>query len=266
MSVPNTASVSELFHYPIKGLSPQQGTSLDVTAESGLVGADRRFALALGTTQFDPQHPEPLDKGYFLMLRRDESLAALKTVFDAETGDLSIVKPDGATFRANIEEAAGREAVEDFFAAYLGTACQGRPKLVEAAGHKFTDVSVISPAMMRAVSVINLASVRDLEMRYGRPVHPLRFRANIYLDGLAPWEELQWVGRDVAIGSARFRCVLRTKRCAAIDVDPETGLRDTALPKAIFKNYGHPDCGVYFEVSGDGTVEVGDEVICGAEA
>ncbi|WP_246725008.1 MOSC domain-containing protein [Beijerinckia sp. L45] len=254
--------MSELFHYPIKGLSPQQDTFLAVTAENGLVGPDRRFALALGTTEFDADHPEPLDKGYFLMLRRNESLAALKTVFDGDTGALTIVKPDGATFAANLEEPAGRVAVEDFFADYLGDACKGRPKLVEAAGHKFTDVSVVSPAMMRAVSVINLASVRDLEARFGRPVHPLRFRANIYLDGLAPWEELTWVGRDVTIGSARFRCVLRTKRCAAIDVDPETGLRDTALPKAIFANYGHPDCGVYFEVSGDGTIEVGDDVIC----
>lgn len=262
MSVSSSVSVSELFHYPIKGLSPQSNRFLEVTAENGLVRPDRRFALALGTTQFDPNHPEPLDKGYFLMLRRDESLAALKTVFEAETGCLTIIKPDGAIFAANIEEPAGCEAVEDFFADYLGAACQGRPKLVEAAGHKFTDVSVISPAMMRAVSVINLASVRDLEERYGRPVHPLRFRANIHLDGLAPWEELGWVGRDVAIGSARFRCVLRTRRCAAIDVDPETGRRDTALPKAIFSNYGHPDCGVYFEVCRDGTVEVGDDVIC----
>ena len=266
MSVLSTVSVSELFHYPIKGLSPQKDRSLDVTAENGLVGPDRRFALALGTTTFDPHHPEPLDKGYFLMLRRDESLAALKTVFDAETGTLTIVKADGATFVANIEDPAGRDAVEGFFADYLGDACQGRPKLVEAAGHKFTDVSVISPAMMRAVSVINLASVRDLEARYGRPLHPLRFRANIYLDGLAPWEELDWVGREVAIGSARFRCVLRTRRCAAIDVDPETGIRDTALPKAIFSNYGHPDCGVYFEVSHGGTVEVGDDVICSEAA
>ena len=266
MSVSRSVSVAELFNYPIKGLSPQKQSSLAVTAESGLVGPDRRFALALGTTLFDPSHPEPLDKGYFLMLRRDESLAALKTVFDPATGQLSIVTPGGATVAANIEDAAGRAAVEDFFADYLGEACQGRPRLVEAAGHKFTDVSVISPAMMRAISVINLASVRDLEARYGRPVHPLRFRANIYLDGLAPWAELDWVGREVAIGSARFRCVLRTRRCAAIDVDPETGRRDTTLPKAIFSNYGHPDCGVYLEVSGDGTVNVGDDVICSEAA
>jgi uncharacterized protein YcbX len=266
MPASHAASVAELFHYPIKGLSPQKDTVLSVTARDGLVDADRRFALALGTTSFDPHHPEPLDKGYFLMLRRNESLAALKTVFTADTNTLTIVTPDGITIAADIGTPAGRQVVEDFFADYLGDACQGRPRLVEAAGHKFTDVSVVSPAMMRAVSVINLASVRDLEARCGRPVHPLRFRANIHLDGLAPWAELSWVGREVTIGTARFQCVLRTRRCAAIDVDPETGLRDMALPKAIFSNYGHPDCGVYLEVSGDGTVEVGDDVICSGEA
>ena len=118
--------------------------------------------------------------------------------------------------------------------------------------------------MMRAVSVINLATVRDLQERCGRRVDPLRFRANIYVDGIAAWEEFGWLERDVTIGAMRFRCVQRTRRCAAVDVDPETGARDMALPKALMSNYGHPDCGVYLEVLADGTVAVGDAVATGS--
>lgn len=251
------ARVADLYRYPIKGLSPQAEASLDLVAGEGLP-ADRRFALALGSTVFDPAAPEPLDKCHFLMLRRDESLAALETHYDAANARLSIVDPSGARFEADLSTDDGRAATERFFQDYIGEACEGRPKLVEAEGHKFTDISVVSPRMMRAISIVNLASVRDLAERIGRPLDPLRFRANIHVDGVAAWDELEWVGRDVAIGGARLRGVLRTKRCAAIDVDPRTGARDTNLPKALVKTYGHPDCGVYLEVLQSGVIRPGD--------
>ena len=251
------AHVADLYRYPIKGLSPQAEASLDLVAGDGLP-ADRRFALALGSTVFDPAAPEPLDKGHFLMLRRDESLAALETRYDAASARLSIVDPLGARFEADLSTGDGRAATERFFHNYIGEACEGRPKLVEAEGHKFTDISVVSPRMMRAISVINLASVRDLAERVGRALDPLRFRANIHVDGVPAWAELEWVGREVAIGEVRLRGVLRTKRCAAIDVDPRTGARDTNLPKALVKTYGHPDCGVYLEVLQSGVIRPGD--------
>lgn len=255
---PGRAEVATLYRYPVKGLSGQATDRLEVTTRDGLED-DRRFALALGTTEFDPGHPEPLDKGYFLMLRRNEELAALATRYAA--GTLSIAAPERPSVEAEIATAAGRTAIEDFFSDYVGEACRGRPRLVEAQGHKFTDVSVVSPEMMKAVSLINLASVRDLEARLGRPVHPLRFRANVYVEGLPAFAETNWLEREVAIGSARFRCVMATKRCAAIDVDPLTGARDMSLPKALMTFYGNPNLGVYLEVIGDGAVRLGDTIV-----
>ena len=38
----------------------------------------------------------------------------------------------------------------------------------------------------KCVHIVNLASVRELERGLGRPVDPLRFRANLYLEGLTP--------------------------------------------------------------------------------
>jgi hypothetical protein len=120
--------------------------------------------------------------------------------------------------------------------------------------------------MMKAISVINLASVRALEEATGSSVHPLRFRANIYLDGVPPWAELDWIGRDVEIGGIRFRGARRTRRCAAINVNPETGARDANLPKAITQIVGHTDLGIYLEVLSDGVCSVGDAVTVAAAA
>ncbi len=222
---------------------------------------DRRFALALGTTAFDPGYPEPMDKSRFLMLRRTEALAALSTWYDPEEGTLSIVAPERGGLLAELGTPDGRTAVKGFFDAYVGDACQGGTRLVEAASHKFTDVGHLSPTLMRAVSVINMASVRDLAHRTGLAIDPLRFRANIYLEGLPAWAELDWLDDDLAIGTARFRCVRLTRRCAAIDVDPATGLRDMKLTGALVSLYGHPHCGVYLEVVGDGAFGLGTTVI-----
>ena len=253
-------AVVGLYRYPVKGLSPQPERWLDLVAGEGLP-FDRRYAVALGSTAFDPAEPEPLDKGHFLMLRRDTTLAALRTELASDSNRLTIVAPGGATISADLDTAEGRATVEDFFMDYIGAACEGRPHVVAADGHKFTDVSVISPEMMRAVSVINLASVNELGDRAGRPLDPLRFRANIYIDGLAPWEELGWVGREVTVGKVKCRGVRRTKRCAAVDVDPQTAVRDTNLAKTLVQTYGHPDCGVYLEVLAGGRVMLDDAVV-----
>jgi uncharacterized protein YcbX len=251
--------ITDLYRYPIKGLSAQPTPVLNFSRADG-VAHDRTYALALGNTRFEPTRPEPLDKGHFLMLRANEALAGLLTHFDEESSILTIRQNDQNVLRADLSSSEGREAVEAFFTDFAGTAARGQISLVQAPGHKFTDVSVVSPMMMRALSVINLSTVRTLESHLGQDIHPLRFRANVYIDGLEPGAELDWVDRDIRIGSIHFRGALRTRRCAAIDVNPVTAARDTHLPKAIFRHFGHPDLGVYLEIVEDGTLAVGDRV------
>ena len=251
--------VVALHRYPVKGLSPEPLPFLDLTRDGGLAH-DRAFALALGTTDFDEAHPVPLDKSHFLMLRANESLAGLRTRLDPATQVLDVSRDGADLLRANLSTPQGREAAGAFFTAFAGEAAQGTIRVVCAPGHKFTDVSKLSPSMMRAVSVINLASVRALSEIVGTAVHPLRFRANIALDGAEPGAELDWVGREVRIGALTLRGARRTRRCAAIDVNPVTAARDTRLPKAIAQAYGHPDLGVYLEVVEDGRIAVGDTV------
>lgn len=133
---------------------------------------DREYALALGTTNFDEDSPAPLDKGYFLMLRGNEQLAALSTRFDVASSELVIEDRKGRLVRGNLMQREGRKTIEHFFLNYLGAATKGLPKVVQADGHKFTDASVMSPALMRAVSIINLA--RSRRSRLPRECRPIR--------------------------------------------------------------------------------------------
>lgn len=245
-------TVQRICRHPVKGLSPEALDAARLAPGAGLPD-DRRFALARPATQFDPDVPQWLPKTSFYMLMRDERLAALATRFDEADGVLSIARGGREVARGRITEPLGRAIVEDFFSAYLGAAAGGKPRLFEApSGHMFSD------HRDAVVSLINLATVRDVERIVGAPIDPLRFRANLYVEGAEAWAEFGWVGGEIAIGEARLRVTARIDRCAATNVDPATGARDMNIPKALKRGFGHIDCGVYAAVVTGGGLAVGD--------
>jgi uncharacterized protein YcbX len=86
----------------------------------------------------------------------------------------------------------------------------------------------------------------------------LRFRGNIYVTGWPAWHEFDLLGKEITIGKARLKVVRRIQRCAATNVEPDTGIRDLNLPRTLVENFGHPDCGIYAEVIESGEIAVGD--------
>jgi uncharacterized protein YcbX len=79
--------------------------------------------------------------------------------------------------------------------------------------------------------------------KIGMTLNPLRFRGNIYVSRLEPWQELDWIDKEFQIGRIHVRGLARTPRCAAVNVNPDTAIRDANLPKAISQNFGHVDLG-----------------------
>jgi len=251
--------LTSLFRYPVKGLSPEPMARMPLRAGHGLEN-DRCYALALGTTAFDQAAPVPLAKFNFLMLARNECLATLDTSFDSASGTLRIARKDERLVEADLRTPAGREAVGAFFTAFAGDAARGRIHVVAAEGHRFTDIGAPVPAFMNCVSLINLTSLRSLEAAMGRPLDPMRFRANLYVDGLPAWAELDWIGQQVSIAGQPFRAVRRTRRCPATNVNPATAERDADVPKALMEHFGHPDLGIYLEVLVHTTLTAGDSI------
>lgn len=252
-------TVQSLAHYPIKGLSGQELDS--VTLEPGYgFPFDRSFGFARAGSGFDPENPKPLPKHRFHILMRDAALAELKTRFDPDTQVLR-VNHNGQHFSIDLSAEDGRTEAARFLTDLLSLGSLQQPSFVYAHPHRFTDVSVVSPEMMNAISLINLDSVKELERKIRQSIDPRRFRANVYFDGWAPFSELDRVGDEVTIGDARLRVCMRTTRCAATEVNPETAERDLRLPKLIRQHYGHLDMGVYAEVVGGGAIRIGDSLV-----
>ena len=256
MASPTAPHVAALCRYPVKGLSAERLESVAVEAGQ-TIPFDRAYAIENGLGRFDPDQPRHLPKINFLMLMRDERLATLAARFDTDSETLTLLRDGKQVARGQLTTPIGRSLIEQFLAAYMQAELRGRPKIVSAAGHSFSDVSA------KCVHIVNLASVRELERHVGRPVDPLRFRANLYIDGLEPWVELGWLDKAVTVGAAQLSVFMRTQRCAATNVDPANGARDMAIPAALQRGWGHMDFGVYAKVASSGLIATGDAVTVG---
>ena len=243
--------VERITRYPVKGLSPEELDEVELTAGEGMPG-DRQFAFAQGDSGFDPAAPVWMKKRNFACLAVNAKVAALRTGYDPVTRVLTLQHGGGATLIADLSKAEGRRDAAAWMTAFLGEEARGALTLAEAPGHAFTDIPD------KAVSIIGLASIADLGERMGVELDPVRFRANILLSGATPFAEFDLVGREAMLGGARVRVFHRIQRCAATEVNPATTERDAPVPRALRKQYGHADMGVYAEVLDGGRLRMGD--------
>jgi len=244
--------IDAIYRYPVKGLSPQPLPRTHM-AVGATLPADRLYAIENGPCGFDPVAPAYFPKIRFLMLMRNERLAALRSDFDEASHTLVIHAEGREAARGDLRTPEGRAAIERFFAGYCASELRGPPKVLFGQGHSFSDVA------KKVVSIINLASVAALETAAGAPVHPLRFRGNLYIAGWPAWHEFDLLGREFTIGNrARLKAIKRIERCAATNVDPDTGIRDLTIPRTLMQSFGHTDCGIYAEVIEAGDIAVGD--------
>ena len=246
--------VAKLYRYPIKGLSPERLDAVQIPSNEGFP-IDRQYALLLSDADFDPAAPIWLAKANFIMLMLHEQIAQLKTHYDEANKTLEVKHPDGSIFNFKLDNSAGRSALENFFYGFMPQHLKHKPRLVQAAGHHFSDKSP------KYVSLINLASLRELEQEWHEDLDPLRFRANIYIDDAKPFSELDWVGKTIQLGQVTAMVMLRNGRCSATNVNPNTGMRDRNIPGKLRQTFGHKDLGIYLSVTQGGWLHEGEKVV-----
>ncbi|HET7020272.1 MAG TPA: MOSC domain-containing protein [Xanthobacteraceae bacterium] len=248
------AKIQAIYRYPVKGLSPEPLARTQLQVMETLP-ADRLYAIENGPSGFEPAAPRHQPKQRYLMLMRNERLARLRTRFQDTSHTLTIETEGREAARGDLRTSQGRAAIEAFLAGFCADELRGPPRVLHAPGFSFSDVA------RKVVSIINLASVTAIEDVIGRPVHPLRFRGNLYVTGWPAWREFDFLGQDITVARGpQFRIIKRIVRCAATNVDPDTGIRDLSIPDTLMRSFGHADCGVYGEVVEGGEIAVGDEL------
>jgi len=251
--------VQSIWRHPIKGFTPER---LDqVVLEAGAYFPfDRLYAVEDGPSGFDPGDLKHIPKQKFTVLAKIPAVAKVRTRFNDDTGLFEASFEDRPPIQVDLNAPAGRAALEAWLTDALGEDINGPLQVLPAPDHyRFMDHP------KGCVSIVNLASVRDLEARIGRPIDPRRFRANLYVEGWPAWAENDQVGGAITLGDVRTEVFKPIVRCVATHVDPDTAQVDIDVVKSLFDTYGHMFCGVYVNVTAGGRLAVGDDARLGLD-
>lgn len=245
--------VTTLYRHPVKGLSPERLAEARLEVD-GFFPGDRMFAFENGPSGFDATDPQHQPKIKYLMLMRQEALAALETRFDDAARVLTIQKGGAVQAQGNVETPEGRAALERFFEGYLGAALRGPVKLLASPpGYRFMD------SKNGFVSLLSLSTIAAIGAGLGAAgLDARRFRGNILFEGMEAFAENDLVGKTLRVGAVELEVIKRIERCAATDVNPATAQRDTGMVAALEHLYGHHDCGIYARIKKAGTIRPGD--------
>ena len=220
------AKVVQVWRYPVKSMAGERLDSCMVT-EAGLEG-DRRWAFIDRSTSRD---------GKWFNIKQHAPLMTYHARLAG--GRLEVVAPDGAAVELE------RDLLPRFRA-------EGeRPlELRELPGANFDDSHVL---------IVNLASVDAFALEVGMPLDHRRFRANLYVDGLEPEEELRWLGSTIQAGDAELEVTDRCERCKVIAMDPDTTEAAPDILRVLVERHDER-LGMYCRVVRPGRVAVGDFV------
>ena len=239
-------TVSALWRHPIKSHGREALDKIDVTPGQTMPG-DRVWAVAHEASRADGSEWVPCAN--FSRGAKAPQLMAISAEMDGDTVTLRHPERPDLSFRPDEEGDVFLEWVKPLMPADRAASA----RIVRVPGRGMTDSDYPS------ISLCNLASHRAVEQKLGTDLSPLRWRGNIWLDGLPLWEEFDWPGREVQIGDAVFAIRERITRCLATTANPDTGLRDADTLGAL-SNWGHQDFGVYAEVVQGGTIRLEDKV------
>jgi len=219
------ATVTEVWRYPVKSMAGERLESCMVT-EKGLDG-DRRWALVDRTPNRD---------GKWFNIKQHAPLMTYRASLAG--GALQVLAPDGTDVGLDEAYRQVRDESQRVF------------DLRELPGENFDDSHVL---------IVNMASVQAFALEAGMPLDHRRFRANLYVEGIEPEEELRWLGRVIRAGDAELEVTSRCERCKVITMDPDTTEQRPELLKLLVDLHDER-MGMYCRVVRPGRVAVGDFV------
>ncbi len=244
------ATLSALWRHPIKSHGREALTAVTLTKGQAMPW-DRRWAVA-----HDAAMVTPGKWGACINFSRGSktpALMAINAVCDEAAETITLSHPDrpDLTFCPDDEQ----NRFLDWVRPLMDDNRAQPAHIYKLDGRGMTDTDYPS------ISLINLASNGDLANKMGQDdISVLRWRGNLHLEGLAPWQEFDWIGKTLRIGTAELLVKEPIKRCLATTANPKTGLRDLDTLAALNTHWDHQNFGVYAEVTTTGQITLGDSV------
>jgi uncharacterized protein YcbX len=246
-----TIRIEQIYRYPVKGMRAEQLHTGTLETGGGLA-LDRAFAFTSGNLPSPAGAQGWSPSRTFLQMTVYPRLAGFSARVAGD--NLTITAPDDASASAQLDgsdDSALNGLINQHFTAGPEGSIQLH-RIQQPPGHWDHDDTT--------VSIINQASVEWLEWVSAMTLSGLRFRGNLYVSGLEPWEEFSLTGKTVRIGKTRLKLLRPALRCAATSADPWTGDTSIEVPGMMRHYLGHMFCGIYAKVLEGGEIFEGDHL------
>jgi hypothetical protein len=225
--------ITKLYKYPIKSLTPSKSESLTLN-ENGYIEGDRlfgfRFKDAGSRDDFEWQK-----KTSFAALMHMPQIAKLNVEFDDKKRELIIKYDVNTIIKANVD--TQKNEIEDRFTEFV---INSDTDLIKNFPQRFPFVFIgggnsnhFHDTRDGGVTLHSQESLNDLNKRLGYEVEHTRFRSNIIIEGINPWEEFDWIGKNIEINGLCFKVEKTVNRCLAINCNPGNGIRDKNVLKSM---------------------------------
>lgn len=261
---PQSAQIAQIWRHPIKGIGAEQLDSTKVL-ENRPLPLDRAWAML--------QEGGDASDGWRRctnFIRGAKSAALMAITAEVEMASHALGPSDGTvlvtapTTRIRlshpdrpdilIDPAQDSARLVEWIKPIYPLSRPAPTGLVRAPAQGMADADYAS------ISILNMASLRALGQRLGKTLDPRRFRGNLWVEGWAPWEEFDMVGKALLIGGIPFEVIEPITRCRATEANPETGRHDAEVLLTLEEGWKHQDFGVYAMAKGAGTLKTGAAV------
>jgi uncharacterized protein YcbX len=258
-----SATISSINYCPVKSVSFQTIEKCEIKKDVGIIG-DRIFAFAkdldLDKAQLFEKSPEERKGKWNKVLTLKNSPVLNKYNFLFKENKLTLTFKDKEILTINASELSERQLLSNKILE-LENSLKKPIVLMKNEELPFFDTSISNKVdFVNSVSLLNIQSINDFQKKIDKKVEISRFRGNICIDGIKPWEEREWIGKTIKINNISFKVEKNIPRCVAINLKPATDDNSLNLLQSLKKNYNHFEMGIYLTALDDGEINLGDKV------
>lgn len=260
--------VVKLYRYPVKSLTPEVCESVQITDDGRVVG-DRVLAFRFN----DAGPTDDLSwkrKSWFASLQHAPKLARITSKYDSIDRILTINIPDSNVVvsgeidnpedRLQMEQAVTRYALQMDRTPFASNTRHHPLRLVgDGINGRFHDTAAGRTTLHSRGSALELAKAFGIES-----IEDVRFRSNIIIEGVKPWQEFDWKGKRLLIGNVEFKVLKPVVRCLATHANPRNGERDLDVMNTLTRIIGQEEPQFAVSIvpaSKGGQIGLGDTVV-----
>ena len=243
-----TIKISSIHFCPVKSVSYQTIDQCNIQKDIGLEG-DRVFALL---KNIETDDPKLIDKEHEVRKGKWNKILTLKNTpalnkynFSYGNEQLTLYQKDQAILSINSNDTEERKKLVNKIIE-LENSINDPLVLMKNNQLPYFDTTISTKVdFVNSVSLLNIESIKDFRNKTKNEIEVQRFRGNFLMEGVNAWEERNWIGKIITIGSQKFHIKKNIPRCVAINIKPETDDKNLDLLRSLKEHYQHFDMGLY---------------------